>query len=141
MNSWVWIVGGALLLLAAGAAMPWPVVGPIKSGFRTPDRPTHNGVDIAAPVGTPVRASDGGIVASTYYHEAGGNSMLLDYDNGFRAGFAHLSAYNAAEGQRVERGQVVAYTGNTGAHTTGPHLHYTLRDREGEYVNPELHHA
>ena len=140
MNALWWIVGGAVLLVVAGGRMPWPVVGAITSPFQSSDRPDHNGVDIRAAVGTPVRASDAGVVAAQYWHDRGGRSMLVDYANGMRAGFAHLSAYNVADGESFERGQVIAYTGDTGA-TTGPHLHYTLRDREGEYVNPEHHHA
>ncbi len=140
MNALWWIVGGAVLLVVAGSRMPWPVVGAITSGFRSAERPEHNGVDIRAAVGTPVRASAPGVVAEQYWHERGGRSMLVDYANGMRAGFAHLSAYNVADGESFERGQVIAYTGDTGA-TTGPHLHYTLRNTEGEYVNPGHYHA
>lgn len=140
MNALWWIVGGAVLLVVAGGRMPWPVVGAITSPFQSPDRPDHNGVDIRAAVGTPVRASDAGVVAAQYWHDRGGRSMLVDYANGMRAGFAHLSAYNVADGESFSRGQVIAYTGDTGT-TTGPHLHYTLRNREGQYVNPQHYHA
>lgn len=140
MNALWWIVGGAVLLVVACSRMPWPVVGAITSPFRSADRPDHNGVDIRAAVGTPVRASDAGVVAAQYWHDRGGRSMLVDYANGMRAGFAHLGAYNVADGESFARGQVIAYTGDTGT-TTGPHLHYTLRNREGEYVNPQHYHA
>jgi len=132
------IVAGAALLVAAtrSRGMVWPIDSVITSGFATPERPTHNGVDLRAAVGTEVVSPFAGTVVSEYWHDEGGNSMLIDLDNGYRAGFAHLSAYAVNEGERVRRGQVVAYSGNTGGHTTGPHLHFTLK-LDGQPVDPE----
>lgn len=61
--------------------------------------------------------------------------MIVDHDNGFRTGYAHLSEAIKRRGQRVSQGEIIAKTGNTGA-STGPHLHLTLR-KNGELVNPE----
>lgn len=115
--------------------MAWPVPGPITSGFQSPERPTHNGVDIAAPVGTPIRAALPGVVVSRYWHDDGGNSLRVTYDNGYTAGFAHLSAYEVNQGDTFAANAVLGYTGETG-NARGPHLHYTVRDPDGEYVDP-----
>lgn len=138
MNRAAWIAGGALLLALAYAArrMPWPVAGAvITSGFKTPDRPTHNGVDIRAAVGTPILAPFAGVVTERYTHERGGRSLVVHLDNGLRAGFAHLSEWVASVGDRFRAGDLLGYTGNTGT-TTGPHLHYTL-SRDGMPLDPE----
>lgn len=136
----MYIAAALLLLLAPGAAMAWPVHGVITSAFRSPERPDHNGVDIAAPVGTPILAPVAGNVAARYWHADGGNSLLVDYANGMRGGFAHLSGYAVNAGDAVQAGDVLGYVGETG-NARGAHLHYTLRDANGEYVNPEHFHA
>lgn len=131
-----WLVGLAVAAaFAAGVGMVWPAVGRITSLFGE-ERPTgpHNGIDIALPVGTPVVAPFGGVVSEVFTTDRGGVSLALELSNGLRAAFAHLSGYAVALGDVVERGQVVAYSGNTG-NTTGPHLHFTLKDR-GVYVDP-----
>ncbi len=66
-----------------------------------------------------------GTVIDTYTNSQGGLQMIIDHPNGYRTGYAHLSAAVAAKGQKVRRGQIVAKSGNTG-HSTGPHLisHY-----------------
>lgn len=94
----------------------------------------HNGVDIAVPVGTPVRAALAGEVLKVWTDERGGLSMRVRYDDGTTVGFAHLSDAPLAKGARVEVGTVVAKSGNSGR-STGPHLHYTMT-RDGKRVNP-----
>lgn len=95
----------------------------------------HNGIDIPLPVGTDLRAMYNGKIADIYENTQGGIQMLIDYDNGFRSGFAHLSETLVKKGETVKKGQIVARSGNTGQ-STGPHLHLTLR-KNGELVNPE----
>lgn len=94
----------------------------------------HNGVDLAATVGTPVLAPWDGVTRPPYHTDAGGLQILVDMDDGTRAGFAHLSDALGG-GIRVKRGDVVAYTGASG-NVTGPHLHFSLK-RDGVYIDPE----
>ncbi len=88
----------------------------------------HNAIDISCPAGSQVVSPEAGIVISTGYDYAGGNFMYIQFDNGWAAEFMHLSSFVAHEGQRVQRGEVVALSGNTGAWTTGAHLHFMLWD-------------
>ncbi len=61
--------------------------------------------------------------------------MRIRHDNGYVTGYAHLSRVVKKEGERVEKGEIVAYTGNTGR-STGPHLHLTVRNPQGKLINP-----
>lgn len=121
--------------------MKYPVAGRITSKFGNRIHPItgatsfHNGIDIAAPIGTPVHSPYSGVVKSVYSNNTGGIQMIVDHDNGFRTGYAHLSEAIKRPGQRVKQGEIIAKTGNTGA-STGPHLHLTLR-KNGTLVNPE----
>ncbi|MCO5260980.1 MAG: M23 family metallopeptidase [Crocinitomicaceae bacterium] len=87
------------------------------------------------PQGTPVLAPKSGTVKNVYSNTQGGNQLIIDHTQGFRTGYAHLSKSVVSIGQKIRKGQVIAYSGNTG-HSTGPHLHLTLR-KNGELVNPE----
>jgi len=92
---------------------------------------SHSGVDFRASVGTPVNAMSAGVVIgigdtdSTCPGASFGKWVFIEYDNGLASTFGHLSLIKATEGQRVSRGDVVAYSGATG-HVTGPHLHATV---------------
>lgn len=118
-----------------------PVTGKITSkyGYRTHPitgaQTLHNGVDIGVPVGTRVRAPWPGTVKSVYSNAAGGKQIIITHSNGYTTGYAHLSQQVVSTGEKVEAGQLVALSGNTG-NTTGPHLHFTLR-KNGELVDPE----
>lgn len=84
----------------------------------------HNGLDFACPVGTPIAAVFTGKV-KIYNSVSGGNSILL-YGNGFRAFYCHLESFICRNGEVVQAGETIATSGNTGAYTTGPHLHFGL---------------
>ncbi len=92
---------------------------------------THNGVDFRASMGTPLMAMADGVVLgvgdtdTTCQGASFGKFVFIQYSNGLSSTFGHLSLIKANEGQKVKRGEVVGYTGNTG-HTTGPHLHVSL---------------
>ncbi len=92
---------------------------------------SHNGVDFRASVGTPVKAMAGGVVAGTGDTDkqcpgaSFGRFIFIKYDNGLSSAYGHLSLIKANTGERVTRGQVVAYSGNTG-YSTGPHLHVSV---------------
>jgi murein DD-endopeptidase MepM/ murein hydrolase activator NlpD len=145
------IIGLAALLALAGVVVylvrkkmstwSWPIKGQIKSPFGERIHPItgvksgHNGIDIAAPIGTDIQAPADGTVKSIYTHESGGKSLILEHDGGWRTGYAHLNSYSVSVGQKVRQGDVIAQTGNTGA-STGPHLHFTMTSSAGEKVDP-----
>jgi murein DD-endopeptidase MepM/ murein hydrolase activator NlpD len=95
----------------------------------------HNGVDLAAPIGTTVLAAGDGIVVSTdnqdryCYKGAYGKYVAIKHYNGLTTLYGHLSLYIVKEGDKVNRGQVIGYIGQTG-YATGPHLHFGIYDSE-----------
>lgn len=94
----------------------------------------HQGIDIAAPTGTPIYSPTAGYVSAIYSHPAGGLTIIVGSDCGqMRYGFCHLSGCVLGEGERVERGTMIARSGNSGR-TTGAHLHYSVK-QGGEWVN------
>ncbi len=116
-------------------ALRMPVRGKVTSQFgEGRAQGSHNGVDIAAPVGTPVPAALSGEVLRVWTSEAGGLSVKVKYVDGTVAGFAHLDSAEVEKGQRILPGDIIAKTGNSGK-STGPHLHYTLT-RDGKKVDP-----
>lgn len=114
-----------------------PVSGRITGSLGDPrdgGKRSHNGLDIAVPVGTEVPAALGGEVARVWRADAGGLSVKVKYDDGTVVGFAHLDSTDLEAGQRVAPGQTIALTGNSGK-STGPHLHYTVT-QGGKKVDP-----
>ncbi|HWM90289.1 MAG TPA: peptidoglycan DD-metalloendopeptidase family protein [Thermoanaerobaculia bacterium] len=117
-----------------------PVKGILTSGFGyrndpvTHGRGDHQGVDIAAAPGQPVRASADGIVMRAGTIGGLGKAIYLAHGYGVTTRYGHLSKIEARPGQRVKRGDVIGRVGNTGR-STGYHLHYEVR-QDGEPVNP-----
>jgi murein DD-endopeptidase MepM/ murein hydrolase activator NlpD len=108
--------------------------GSPRSGGRS-----HEGNDIFAPMGTPVLASERGVVANVGVGTLGGTKLWVYGESGTQYYYAHLIAYadGVVEGTEVEAGQVVGYVGNTGnAITTPPHLHYEIHPGGGEAMDP-----
>lgn len=122
-----------------------PVQGKVTSGFGGRPDPTdpdhshfHPGIDFSAHTGTPVLSPWDGKVKSVYggNSSAGGFQLIIEHNNGYTTGYAHLREAPAlSPGQKVKQGKIIAYTGGTGTHTTGPHLHFTLR-KNGNLVDP-----
>ncbi len=109
----------------------WPVQGIISQGFS----PKHKAVDIAADEGTLVAAADTGVVAWAGWNTQGyGWLVIIDHQNGYRTYYAHLESVWVATGERVIKGQPIGVVGSTG-HSTGPHLHFEIRDY-GARVDP-----
>ena len=120
--------------LAIDAPTLWPVIGPITSSFGEREDPVkgngegefHSGVDISAPVGTPVRATADGVVKLAEVENGYGREVVLDNGHDLETCYAHLSGFAVMAGQDVVRGQVIGYVGRTGR-TTGANLHYEVR--------------
>lgn len=85
----------------------------------------HEGIDFAAPVGTPIVAAAGGVVITAEYHHEYGNMLEIDHGNDIVTRYAHTSRLLAKVGDIVKRGQHVADIGSTGR-STGPHLHFEV---------------
>lgn len=95
----------------------------------------HRGTDFAAQCGTEVLASAAGTVTFAGWHEyGGGNRVVVDHGNGLETTYNHLSTFKASVGQKVNRGDTVAFSGTTGA-STGCHLHFEVQVN-GEVVDP-----
>ena len=104
----------------------WPVDGGYISDGYISDR-NHKGIDIAAPYGSDIYASEAGYVVTAGWNSGGyGYYVIIEHDNGYRTLYAHCSVVIAYEGQYVEKGQVIAKIGSTG-NSTGNHLHYEVR--------------
>ncbi|WP_448575579.1 peptidoglycan DD-metalloendopeptidase family protein [Thermomicrobium sp.] len=116
----------------------WPVSGTVTSTYGPrsllPGETFHSGIDIAVPEGTPVRATGDGTVRFVGNTDGYGLRIEVDHGNGVTTLYAHLSAADVRPGQRVQRGQVIGKSGNTGL-STGPHLHYEIR-QNGRTVDP-----
>lgn len=129
---------GAFLLLNKdkGAKLIAPVKGTITSGFGTRSGVFHNGVDISVPAGTALASPAAGTILSVYNNAAGGNQVLIKHTNGYTTGYAHLTNAILKVGDKVAKGDIFAYSGNTGTDTTGAHLHFTLKNAAGVYLDP-----
>jgi murein DD-endopeptidase MepM/ murein hydrolase activator NlpD len=97
-------------------------------------RRLHGGIDMAAPIGTPVRAAGSGTVQSAGWGGGYGNLVQIDHGNGLVTRYAHLSQIGVSQRQTVGRGEVIGLMGSTGA-STGSHLHFETRIH-GTPVNP-----
>jgi murein DD-endopeptidase MepM/ murein hydrolase activator NlpD len=107
----------------------WPVDGPVVSGFGMRWGRMHEGIDIAVPAGTPIRAAaSGSVVLVQSEAESGGygNFTCLDHGGGLQTCYAHQSSVAVASGQSVSQGEVIGYVGCTG-HCFGDHLHFEVR--------------
>lgn len=140
------IVGGALIALLAtlpgcsllgssqdqdlegiaGDGLLWPAPGSVSSSFGPRGNAHHDGIDIAAPEGTPVRAALDGTVVYVGSLRGYGKVVILSHDAGLTTVYAHNSKNLVSDGARVRRGTVIASVGQTGR-TTGPNLHFEVR--------------
>ena len=94
----------------------------------------HEGIDVSAPMGSPIEAPAAGIVSDAGWETGYGNTITIDHGFGIVTKFAHASKLLVRNGQRVSRGQRIALVGNSGL-ATGPHLHYEVHVN-GRPVNP-----
>jgi murein DD-endopeptidase MepM/ murein hydrolase activator NlpD len=114
----------------------WPAQGLLSSRFGWRWGRLHQGIDIAAPVGTPIWAAGDGTVDYAGWNSGGyGNMVDILHPNGTVSRYAHLSAIYVKRGQPVNQSQVIAAMGNTG-NSTGPHLHFEIRPNGRAAINP-----
>ena len=112
----------------------------VSSPFGNRDAPTagastnHQGIDLAAPEGTPVRAARAGTVTAARYGSSGGFQVVINHGDGFSSAYLHMTHYIVGAGQKVAQGEVIGYVGSTGI-STGNHLHFEIL-YNGKRVNP-----
>ena len=120
----------------------WPLRGRITSNYgyrRSPfsrGRSFHDGLDIAAPMGTPVRAAMPGRVESVGYDNVYGNFVIIRHGDGFKTLYGHMDSCEARSGAYVDIDTVIGYAGNSGQ-STGSHLHFTVY-KDGVSINPRI---
>ncbi len=118
----------------------WPTRGYLTNSFGrrihplTGKRSFHYGQDIATQSGNKVIAPANGVVLVAEYREYYGRMIIIDHNFGYTTRYGHLASFNIKEGDRVTRGQVIGFVGNTGR-STAPHLHYEVRFM-GKAINP-----
>jgi len=133
------------ILAAPRFAVSIPSLMPVEgvkftSGYGMRNHPVlrqrrhHNGVDLAAPMGTPVYATADGIITEAKYWSSYGNYVEIQHGGSLETRYAHLQDYTVHAGDAVKKGDLIGYVGSTGR-STGPHLHYEVRV-EGSPVNP-----
>ena len=109
----------------------WPVSGAITQKFWA----FHQGIDVGAPIGTPVTAADSGFVIFAGMDTTGfGKMILIDHGNSFTTLYGHLDRFTVGVGDSVRKGQLIGRVGNTGR-STGPHLDFRIR-QGGGWRNP-----
>lgn len=110
----------------APASSGWvaPVDACIVSGFRTAQRPGHDGVDLAAGYGTAIHAAAGGTVSTGWQDKGAGNYTMINHGNGVWTVYMHQSSFQVQSGW-VNAGQTIGYVGSTGD-SSGPHLHFEV---------------
>ncbi|HHY61236.1 MAG TPA: peptidoglycan DD-metalloendopeptidase family protein [Clostridia bacterium] len=119
----------------------WPVEGRVTSTFGWRKNPItkrgqeyHEGIDIAARPGTPVKAAASGKVIFAGYRSGWGRVLVIDHGNGYQTQYAHNSSLLVKVGEEVEKGQIVARVGSTGR-STGSHLDFRIL-KDGQYIDP-----
>ena len=136
------------LMLRAGKALAslpsrWPVRGAVNSEFGNRLSPWtkatefHGGLDISANSGTPVYAPAAGTVFYAGQHGEYGTAIIVDHGQDIRSLYGHLSKLAVRNGEKIQRGTVIGYTGNTGR-SSGPHLHFEVIVK-GQPVNPRAY--
>ena len=110
----------------------WPISGRLMDGFGHRMDPfsgegaMHTGVDIAAPLGTGVKATADGIVIHANWYNGYGRCVIVDHGNGYQTLYGHLSHVDVIEGQEIRQNETVGRVGSSGR-STGYHLHYEVR--------------
>ena len=118
----------------------WPVRGEISSHYGNRHHPVtgvrsfHTGLDIRAPMGTPVKATADGIISFSGWTSGSGHIIVVEHGHGFSTAYAHNKENYVKVGQTVKKGEKIAASGSSGI-STGPHLHYEVW-KSGKQINP-----
>ena len=124
-----------------GVSFVWPVEGKVTDAFGWRTHPItgksqfHKGIDIAAPTGTPVRAVAAGTAEFTGWSEGYGRIVIISHGEECRTKYGHLSGYAVSSGQKVARGEIIGYVGESG-NAIGPHCHFEV-EIGGSAVDPK----
>lgn len=113
----------------------WPAEGVVTSGYGWRWGRMHQGIDIAAPIGTPIVAAAAGTVIGVGWHDGYGNTVKLEHLDGSVTLYGHNDRNLVTHGQQVEKGEQIAEMGNTGF-STGSHLHFEIHLRDQQIVDP-----
>jgi murein DD-endopeptidase MepM/ murein hydrolase activator NlpD len=119
---------------AGSGRLIWPVNGTLTSGFGMRWGRMHEGIDISAPTGTPIRAAESGSVRIAGSTGGYGNYTCVDHGGALSTCYAHQNSIGVSVGQTVAQAQIIGTVGSTG-HSTGPHLHFEVRVN-GQAVDP-----
>jgi murein DD-endopeptidase MepM/ murein hydrolase activator NlpD len=111
---------------SSSSGLIWPVDGPVVSGFGMRWGSMHEGIDIAVPAGTPIRAAASGSVVIAGWVGGYGNYTCVDHGGGLSTCYAHQSSFATSVGAGVSQGDIIGYVGCTG-HCYGDHLHFEVR--------------
>lgn len=114
-----------------------PSIIPVNEGWISRDfseKDQHMAVDISAALNSPIYATAGGVITFSGDKKDYGKLIVIDHQNGFITKYAHNASIAVKKNQRVEKGDVIGYVGNTG-HSTSPHLHYEVW-KDGQVVDP-----
>jgi len=125
---------GSATATPSSAGLIWPVSAPITSSFGWRWGRMHEGIDLGAPYGSPIRAAAAGTVIYCGWEGGYGNLVVIDHGGSLATAYGHQSSIAVGCGQQVSQGQVIGYVGSTG-HSTGPHLHFEVRIN-GNAVDP-----
>lgn len=118
-----------------------PVSGNVTSPYGNREHPVHggddfhSGIDISVAPNTPIRATADGVVSFSGWNGGSGNLVGVEHGLGYSTFYAHNKSNLVKIGQRIKRGDIIAYAGSTG-NTTGPHSHYEIW-KDGRHVNPK----
>jgi murein DD-endopeptidase MepM/ murein hydrolase activator NlpD len=128
------------LRLALGELFIYPIRGRLSSpyGWRqdpiSGTRRFHSALDLAAPIGTPIKAAMDGVVQSVGFNATYGKYIILTHSGNYQTMYAHLNLISVQQGSRIDQGSKIGEVGNTG-YSTGPHLHFAIY-KNGRAVNP-----
>ena len=119
--------------------VPFDFKAKLGCEFQDPNYRKHTGVDFPEPIGTPVYATMAGLVVYASTNGPWGNLVVVE-NNGYQIYYAHLNSFSVGKGQVISWGQMIGTVGNNG-NSTGPHLHYGIKKRNGEksyvWLDPE----
>jgi murein DD-endopeptidase MepM/ murein hydrolase activator NlpD len=128
------LVGGKAPVYLATGSFIKPARGILTSGFGRRWGRMHEGIDLAGPTGTPIKAADNGKVTFVGRNYGYGLCVMISHGKGVQTLYGHTSKTYVKVGQTVQKGQKIAAIGSTG-HSTGPHVHFEIR-KNGTPVNP-----